>query len=97
MEGVEIESGVPQGSVSGPILFNFDITDLFSFLKQASMYNYADDNTLAFFSKPLPYLVRVLENETESAFSWVERNEMIADANKFHAFLSKTTRQILVA
>ena len=53
------------------------------------MYNYADDNTLAFFSKSLPDLVRILENEADSALSWLERNEMIANPNKFHALFVK--------
>ena len=85
----EIVSGVPQGSVLGPILFNFYINDLFSFIKQATMYNYADDNTLAFFSKSLPDLVKVLENEADSALSWLEQNEMTANPNKFHALFVK--------
>ena len=76
-------------SVLGPILFNFYMNGLFFFIKQATIYNYVDDNTLAFFSKSLPDLVTVLENETDSALSWLEQNEMIANRNKFHAFIVK--------
>ncbi len=83
----EVISGVPQGSVLGPILFNFYINDLFLFIKQATLYNYADDNTLVYFSKSMPDLVNILEKETGAALSWLENNEMIANPEKFHSLL----------
>ena len=58
-----ILSGVPQGSVLGPILFNFYINDLFLFVKEATLHNYADDNALAYFSKTLSNLIEVLEED----------------------------------
>ena len=59
------------------------------FIKQATLLNYADDNTLACFSRTLPNLVRVLEAEAGVALDWLKENHMIADPSKFHALLIK--------
>ena len=59
----------------------------FLFIKQAARYNYADDNTLAYFSKALPDLVDFLEKETGVDLSWLKLNEMIANPEKCQAIL----------
>ena len=56
----KIISVIPQGSITGPILFNFSINDLFFFVSSASMYNLGDDNSLSAFAKTVAELKSTL-------------------------------------
>ena len=60
---------------------------IYFFKKQVTLYNYADDNTLAYFSKTMTDLMDTLEKETGVALSWLKQNEMITNPEKFHAIL----------
>ena len=42
----EINLGVPQGSVLGPLLLNIHINDIFLLMSRTEICNYADDTTL---------------------------------------------------
>ena len=59
-EWKEINEGVRQGSILGPLIFNILMNDLFYFAKHGNLFNYADDNSVSVNSKELNIVSRLL-------------------------------------
>ena len=80
-----LTKGVPQGSILGPLLFNVFINDIFYIIEKCSLYNYADDNTLAYIHKKVEVLQQILVTVGLSLIQWFENNFLKANPHKFQA------------
>ena len=84
----DIISRVPQGFIVAPILFNAFFNDFFYDIENASVHNFADDNTLFCFTKNSQNLINVLKEESEVAINWFSINKTIVNSDIFKSYIS---------
>ena len=80
----EIKFGVPQGSILGPLVFNVHLNDMFFFVEESKIANWADDNTPYAIEDNIEKLLETLEKETNVILQWFEFNEMKSNSDKSH-------------
>ena len=83
----ELLTGVPQGSILGPLLFNIYLNDLFYLENDCDVCNFADDTTPYACDTNLESLMFRLEFATEQAIEWFEINYMKLNVDKCHLII----------
>ena len=82
------ESGVPQGSISGPFFFNIFICDLFFDDIDIDLANYADDTTPYTYDLELDKVIESLEKNINKLFHWFLDNFLKANPDKCHLLIN---------
>jgi hypothetical protein len=93
-EKCKIESGVPQGSNLGPVLFNIFINDIVDYISHSTPYLYADDLKLLKIikTKQDPLL---LQKDLNSVSHWCDLNGMQLNVAKcFHVKFTRRHNNI---
>ena len=86
----KIVFGVPQRSIFGPLLFNIFRSDLFPFLPNFDIANYADDNTPYSANNDIVAMLSNLKLQSNILNKWFKDNFMKANPGKYHLLLSAT-------
>ena len=86
----DVKMGVPQGSVLGPILFNIFINDLFLFLHESLICNFADDTSIYAHGNSVDEVVKKLEVDLKNVLTWFDNNSLVPNPKKFQFMILGT-------
>ena len=92
----EIVTGVPQGSILGPLLFNIYINDIFYFLDENKLTNYADDTTTYSTGIDIESLLHSIQLDSRILLLWFEDNYFKLNADKCKLLIANHEDEVSV-
>ena len=92
-----LTSGVPQGSILGPLLFNVYINDIFFFINEKNLANYADDNTPYAIDSNVESVITSLEDDATTLIRWFQDNYLKMNEDKCHLLITNQEEESKIA
>ena len=92
----EILFGVPQGSISGSLLFNICLCDLFMIMNNTELARYADEKTPYAVGNNIEELIVKLQNASKTLFQWFSDNQLKSNQDKCNLICSTSKKVSLI-
>ena len=87
-----VTSGVPQGSILGPILFLIYTNELSNSFPDAKVISYADDTQFLVTGKTIEIVEAKVENLIDQAENWYKSNSLMSNPTKTEVLCFSPTR-----
>ena len=93
---IEIKTGIPQGSILGPLFFSIYINDIVKTSTKFSYLRYADDTTIYFYLEDFLAIEREIYINTKlnKIDSWLKLNKLTINVDKSKTMLFHKRRKV---
>jgi len=79
---IEVERGIPQGGMLGPLLFLIYINNIFSLRTSGTLYSFADDTALVCSAPTVHELAQTIQNDLNVIAEWFDKNKLNINPQK---------------
>ena len=91
---LNVNIGIPQGSILGPLLFILYINDLHNVSDKLTLLQFADDSSFFVSGRSLPELFNVLQNEIVKIREWLNNNKLSLNISKTNYMIMTNQKKL---